>query len=216
MTGGILVGHSRELLAELTALETTGKVKTINEPSLIATDSIPAVMNVGSTVPTLSSTSASGVQSGGNTSVREQYLECQHGRHPDGECARQLQRHHHHADQSAGQRAGADIGYRQHCSRPSFSNRSFQTQITVQDGDTFAHWRVHPGEPVTESSSGIPFLQRIPVLGAAFGGKIETDQPDGADRLFHAACHLRYGVARDATDDLKAGLKHMKADLKEK
>src|ERR1035438_4803589 len=67
LTGGLLVGHSRELLSALTALETTGKAKTLNEPSLIATDSIPAVMNVGTTVPTLSSSVASGVQTGGNT-----------------------------------------------------------------------------------------------------------------------------------------------------
>src|ERR1700733_6827885 len=68
LTGGLLVGHSRELLAALNALETTGKTKTIAAPSLIATDSIPPPMNVGESVPTLSSEAvAQGVQSAGSS-----------------------------------------------------------------------------------------------------------------------------------------------------
>src|SRR5208283_460412 len=55
----------------------------------------------------------------------------------------------------------------------SFSNRSFQTQITVQDGDTVAIGGIIQ-ESTTESSSGIPFLQRLPIIGAAFGGKSKT------------------------------------------
>ena len=57
---------------------------------------------------------------------------------------------------------------------PSFSKRSVQTQVTVQDGDTIAI-----GGIINENhgycSSGIPFLNRIPILGAAFGGKAYQD-----------------------------------------
>jgi general secretion pathway protein D len=161
LTGGFLVGHSRELLAQLTALETTGKVKTINEPSLIATDSIPAVMNVGSTVPTLSSTVASGVQTGGNTLFANNIANVSTGttlivnaRVNSSGVITMLINQQVSTPTSAPSTDTASI------SSPSFSNRSFQTQITVQDGDTFAIGGFIT-ESVTESSSGIPFLQQF-------------------------------------------------------
>jgi general secretion pathway protein D len=53
---------------------------------------------------------------------------------------------------------------------PSFSNRSVSTQVTVQDGDTVAIGGII-SENNSQSSGGVPFLHRIPVLGAAFGNK---------------------------------------------
>ena len=51
---------------------------------------------------------------------------------------------------------------------PSFQNRSFQTQVTVQDGQMVAI-----GGVILDSdgltSAGVPWLHRIPFLGAAFG-----------------------------------------------
>jgi general secretion pathway protein D len=96
---------------------------------------------------------------------------------------------------------------------PSFSNRSFQTQITVQDGDTFAIGGFIT-ETLNEQSSGIPFLSRIPILGAAFGGKSKNTSRD--ELIVFFTPHVIYdtsGVA-DASDDLKAGLKLMKKELK--
>ena len=96
----------------------------------------------------------------------------------------------------------------------SFSNRSFQTQITVQDGDTIAIGGIIQ-QTSSESSSGIPFLQRIPILGAAFGSK--TKNTNRTELVVFFTPHVIYdttGLA-EATDDLKAGLKHMKKELKE-
>src|SRR5690606_23721846 len=56
---------------------------------------------------------------------------------------------------------------------PSFNNRSVDTQITIRDGDTIAFGGIIE-ENDLESSSGIPYLHRIPVLGAAFGSKSRT------------------------------------------
>jgi general secretion pathway protein D len=95
----------------------------------------------------------------------------------------------------------------------SFSNRSFQTQLTVQDGDTIAVGGIIQ-ESVTDSSSGIPFLQRIPVLGAAFGSKSKLTSR--TELIVFFTPHVIYdttGLA-EATDDLKAGLKHMRGELK--
>jgi general secretion pathway protein D len=53
---------------------------------------------------------------------------------------------------------------------PSFTNRNVTTQVTVQDGDTIAIGGII-SENNSQSSGGIPFLHRIPGLGAAFGNK---------------------------------------------
>jgi general secretion pathway protein D len=213
LTGGLLVGHSRELLAALTALETTGKAKTLNEPSLIATDSIPAVMNVGSTVPTLSSTVASGVQSGGNTLFANNVSNVSIGVtlminarvNSSGVITMLINQ------QVSGLSPPTSSDS---IASPSFSNRSFQTQITVQDGDTIAIGGIIE-DSVTDSSQGIPFLQRIPILGAAFGSKTKTTSRD--ELIVFFTPHVIYdttGLA-EATDDLKTGLKHMKRELKD-
>src|SRR5580658_1999916 len=217
LTGGLLVGHSRELLSALTALESTGKAKTINEPSLIATDSIPAVMNVGSTVPTVSSTVASGVQTGGNTLFANNISNVSTGTtlivnarvNSSGVITMLINQ-----QVSAPTAAPAGVSDSATSASPSFSNRSFQTQITVQDGDTFAIGGFIT-ESVTDSSSGIPFLQRIPILGAAFGGKSKTTSRD--ELIVFFTPHIIYDTSSvaEATDDLKAGLKHMKKELKE-
>jgi len=212
LTGGFLVGHSRELLAALTALESTGKARTINEPSLIATDSIPAVMNVGTSVPTLSSSVASGVQSGGNTLFANNISNVSTGVtlvvsarvNSSGIVTMLINQ------QVSGAVPPSSTGIQS----DSFSNRSFQTQITVQDGDTIAIGGIIQ-ETSTDSSTGIPFLQRIPVLGAAFGSKSRNTSRTELIAFFTP--HVIYdttGLA-EATDDLKAGLKHMKGELKE-
>jgi general secretion pathway protein D len=211
LTGGILVGHSRELLAALTALESTGKVKTINEPSLIATDSIPAVMNVGSTVPTLSSTSASGVQSGGNTLFANNISNVSTGVtlvvnarvNSSGIVTMMINQQVSSPGPPSSQIAS-----------PTFSNRSFQTQITVQDGDTIGIGGIIQ-ENVSESSGGIPFLHRIPVLGAAFGAK--TRNTSRTELIAFFTPHVIFDTTSlaEATDDLKSGLKHMKKELKQ-
>jgi general secretion pathway protein D len=212
LTGGLLVGHSRELLAQLTAMESTGKVKTINEPSLIATDSIPAVMNVGSTVPTLSSTVASGVQSGGNTLFANNISNVSTGTtlvvnarvNSSGVITMLINQ-----QVSAPTSTASDS-----IASPSFSNRSFQTQITVQDGDTFAIGGFIT-ESTTDQSIGIPFLSRIPILGAAFGGKSKSTSRD--ELIVFFTPHVIYDTSSvaDATDDLKAGLKLMKKEMKD-
>jgi len=48
---GALVLRSHELLGVLQTIETTQNVRVISAPSIIATDSIPATMNVGQSVP---------------------------------------------------------------------------------------------------------------------------------------------------------------------
>jgi general secretion pathway protein D len=67
LSAGALVGQSRELLAFLTSTENESRTRVISAPSIIATDSIAASINVGTEVPTLTAQAATGVQSGGNS-----------------------------------------------------------------------------------------------------------------------------------------------------
>jgi general secretion pathway protein D len=173
LTAGLLVGQSRELLALLTAQEQTTRARIISAPSLIATDSVPATMNVGESVPTLSSQAvAGGVQVGGNSlftnTITNQIT---------GVTMNVLARVN-----SSGivtlminQEVSAPVAPSPSAAiqSPSFSRRTFQTQVTVQDGDTVAIGGIIQ-ETDTNSSGGIPFLHRIPVLGIAFGNKNST------------------------------------------
>ena len=214
LSGGLLVGHSRELLAHLTALESSGKAKTVNEPSLIATDSIPATMNVGQTVPTLSSSVASGVQQGGTTLFANNISNVSAGVtlnvmarvNSSGIITMMINQQVSNPQPPA---ANAAI------QSDSFSNRSFQTQITVQDGDTVAIGGIIQ-ETTTEASGGIPFLQRIPVLGAAFGSK--TRNTNRTELIVFFTPHVIYDTMSlaEATDDLKARLTHLKKEMKER
>jgi general secretion pathway protein D len=86
--------------------------------------------------------------------------------------------------------------------------------MTVQDGDTVAIGGFIQ-ETVNETSGGIPFLQRIPVLGAAFGSKSKTTARD--ELIVFFTPHVIYDTSSmaEATDDLKTGLTHMKKELKD-
>ena len=68
LSAGTLVGQARELFASLNAQELRSRTKVLSSPNIIATDSIPASITVGDSVPTLSSQSVNpGVTSGGNS-----------------------------------------------------------------------------------------------------------------------------------------------------
>ena len=213
MTGGLLVGHGRELLAALTGLETTGRSKTINEPSLIATDSVPAVMNVGSSVPTLSSQVASGVETGGNTLFANNISNVS-----AGVTLSVLARVNSSGiiTMLINQQVSAVVppASSSAIQSDSFSNRSFQTQITVQDGDTVAIGGIIQ-ETSAESSGGIPVLHRLPIIGAAFGSK--TRNTDRTELIAIFTPHVIYDTTSiaEATDELKNKLTHLRKELKE-
>ena len=165
------MGQSRQLLALLEASETTTKAKVLSAPSVIATDSIPASITVGDSVPTLSSVAASNVQQNGNSLFTNTISEHQHGHRTQYSGARQPERSRDDGDQSECDRARPPTTTSS-IDSPSFSQRNVSTQVTVEDGDTIAIGGIIE-ESNTETSSGIPFLHRLPYVGAAFGAKID-------------------------------------------
>ncbi|MBI2687917.1 MAG: type II secretion system secretin GspD [Acidobacteria bacterium] len=168
LTAGALVGQSRELLAFMSSQDMESRSKVISAPSVIATDSIAATINVGTEVPTLASQAVTGVQSSGSSLFANTIQNRQSGVtlaitariNPSGIVTLIV-------NQEVSAPQGPSSGGIQ---SPSFSKRTINTQVTVEDGDTIAIGGII-NESNTYSSAGIPFLHRLPVLGAAFGSR---------------------------------------------
>ncbi len=172
LSAGTLVGKSRELLGYLSLVESATKARVISAPSLIATDSIPASITVGTDTPTLTAQAPSGVQVGGNSTFAQSIQSRSSGVtlnvlarvNPSGIVTLYINQ-----DVSAPQAAAASDSIQS----PSFSKRTVQTQITMQDGDTIAiGGMIQENDSI--SSVGIPLLHRIPYLGSLFGSKSVT------------------------------------------
>lgn len=174
LSAGWLVSQSRELAVALQAQEDQRKTKVIAAPSLMATDNIPASINVGTDVPTLTSQIATGVQTGGNTQFANTVQNRNAGTtltitprvQPSGIVTMLI-------NQEVSQPIAP--GANDSIKSPSFSRRNVQTQLTVQDGDTIAIGGIIQ-ETNLNSTSGVPGLIKIPFLGAIFGNKSVTKQ----------------------------------------
>lgn len=207
LSAGTLVGHSRELLALLTANESTSKAKVLSAPSVIATDSIPASITVGDSVPTLSSVAASNVQQNGNSLFTNTIQNTSTGIglnilariNPSGVVTMVINQNV--TSPTATTTSNIDS--------PSFSQRNVSTQVTVEDGDTIAIGGIIE-ESTTETSSGIPFLHRIPYLGAAFGNK--TTNKTRTELIIFLTPRVIYDTTQmtDASDELKQRVRDLK------
>jgi general secretion pathway protein D len=160
---GFLVGRSKELLTFLNLSENVGKTTILSEPSLIATDSIPATINVGTQVPvqTSSSTTVAGSStvtsaiSSQNTGVT---MQVNARINPSGVVTLVINQEVSSPSGGAGTLT------------PSFDQQIVQTQVTVQDGDTIAIGGLI-SDTNTTSSAGVPYLSRLPGIGLLFGNK---------------------------------------------
>ncbi len=168
LSTGWLLRQSKELLAALSTSELATRTRVISTPSVLATDSIPASINVGVEVPMLTAQAVTGVQQGGSSLFANTITNRKTGVNlsitanvnPSGVVTLVI-------NQEVSSPGPPPVGGIQ---SPSFSNRNVTTQVTVQDGDTIAIGGII-SESNSQSSGGVPFLHRIPVLGAAFGNK---------------------------------------------
>jgi general secretion pathway protein D len=211
LTGGTLVGHSRELLSLLQASDVQTKAKVLSAPSIIATDSIAASITVGTSVPTLSSQAVNpGVTTGGNSLFTNTISNTTTGVglnilarvNASGVVTMVINQ-----NVSAPQATTSST-----INSPSFSQRNVSTQVTVEDGDTVAIGGIID-ETNTESSSGVPFLSRIPYLGFMFGTKTYTK--DRTELIIFLTPHVindRNQMA-DATEELKEKVRGLRKEM---
>jgi general secretion pathway protein D len=200
LTAGMLVGQSRQLLGLLQASEFSSRTKVLSSPSIIATDSIPASITVGDSVPTLSSIAASNVQQNGNSLFTNTIQNTSTGiglnilaRITAGGVVTMVITQNVTAPETT---TTSTID------SPSFSQRNVSTQVTVEDGDTVAIGGIIT-ENTTSTTSGIPLLDRIPYLGAVFGTKSSTKQR--TELIVFLTPRVIYDTAQmsDATDELR-------------
>jgi len=201
-SAGALVSQSKELLAYLSLQENSNKAHVISEPSLIATDSIPASINVGSQVPVTTGTttlpsaggvatqqSISGVSTGVTMQVNARVS-------PSGIVTLMINQ------QISSPGAGSGT------LTPSFNQQVVQTQITMQDGDTIAIGGLI-SESSTTASSGIPLLNRIPIAGAIFGTRSYTH--DRTELVLFMTPHVIYDTndLLEASEEVKLRVKKL-------
>jgi general secretion pathway protein D len=209
---GTLVGQSRELLALLNTREIATQTKVISNPSVIATDSIPASINVGLDVPTLSSQAVTDAQQGGNSLFANTINNRRTGVtlnitarvNPSGIVTLQI-------NQEVSAPQAPDPGGIQ---SPSFSNRSVNTQVTVQDGDLIAIGGII-SETSGSSSAGVPFLHRLPVLGYAFGSK--STNKEKTELLIFITPRVIYDTNNlaEASEELLTNMKRLQRLIRE-
>jgi general secretion pathway protein D len=172
LTAGLLVGQSRELLGFLSTQEDQRRVRVINAPQIIATDNIAASINVGQQVPTLASQAVSSIQQAGTSLFTNQVSSRSAGVNLNI-TARVLASGivtliiNQEVSSPVPPAASSSI------QSPSFSQRNVNTQVTLQDGDTIAIGGIIT-ESDTFSTSGIPGLHKIPVVGNVFGSRAKS------------------------------------------
>jgi general secretion pathway protein D len=208
LTAGMLVGHSRELLAAVNLYETRSLAHSISAPQLIATDSIPASITVGQEIPTLSAQTVSTGLGGGTTSAVSTVgtgvnLNLIARVNSSGVITLVI-------DQDVSAPTTTSFS---NISSPSFNRRNVTTQVTVEDGDTVAIG----GIVMTQNSvttTGIPVLDRIPYIGGLFGNKAFATQR--TELIIFLTPHVIYDTTQvaDATEELRNRMKSLKNDLK--
>jgi general secretion pathway protein D len=168
LTLGALVGSTRELGLFLQATQSEGRTRVISAPSVIATDNITATITVGQSIPVLASQAiAGGAQADGSSLFTNTIQNIQTGVtlsitprvNASGIVTMQVDQ-----EVSSPQAPSGPIA------SPEIDRRNVTTQVTVNDGDTIAIGGIIQEQNIF-SQSGIPFLHKLPVVGAAFGSK---------------------------------------------
>ena len=205
LQAGILVGQARQLLAFLQLQENASNARVISEPSLIATDSIPASINVGAQVPVLTGTIAN--LSGANTVTQQGIsarntgvtLQVNARVNPSGVVTLII---NHEVSKQSGNGSAA-------IPTPSFDQQTVQTQVTVQDGDTIAFAGII-SEDNTNTSQGIPGLNKIPKVGFLFGQQSRSNSR--TELVLFITPHVIYDTndLLEASDQVKSQMKKLR------
>ncbi|MBL0155901.1 MAG: type II secretion system secretin GspD [Bryobacterales bacterium] len=206
LSSGALLSQSKQILATLSLQDVATKTKVISTPSIIATDSIPASINVGSEVPTLTAQAVTGAQQGGNSLFANSISNRKTGVtltitarvNPSGVVTLII-------NQEVSSPVPPAVGGIQ---SPSFSQRTLQTQVTVQDGDMIAIGGII-NETNGETSSGIPLLHRLPGIGWAFGNKAFNKERTELVVFITPRVIYDTNEMADATDELISNMKRL-------
>jgi general secretion pathway protein D len=97
---------------------------------------------------------------------------------------------------------------------PSFSQRNVRTQVTVQDGDTIAIGGIMT-ESDTFSTSGIPGLHKLPIVGNVFGSRSRSKER--TELVVFITPRVIYDIPEvvEASEEIRARFKRLNKIMKE-
>jgi general secretion pathway protein D len=210
---GTLVGKTRELLLFLNASQTRGQSRIISAPSILASDNIPANINVGTEIPILTSTAASAVQAEDGGTLFTQTIQNRDTGvlltitprvNSSGLVNLEIQQE---VSSPIAPLAGG-------IQSPSIQKRSIRTKVVVQNGETIALGGIIQ-ESRTNSRNRVPLLGDIPYLGALFGNTSNSSQRTELIVLLTPTVIQNTTDAQRATTEFRDKLRDLRKLLEE-
>jgi general secretion pathway protein D len=209
---GTLIGNTRELISFLDLSSTQNKAKIISAPSVIATDNLPASINVGTSIPVLTSQGlAGGAQSGGTSLFTNTVSNMNTGVTltitPRVNATGIVTLIINQEVSSPVPTTTSNIN------SPSIQQRTVNTQVTVDDGTTVAIGGIMQ-ENHLYGAGRIPLIGRIPVLGAAFGNTSISDSK--TELVILLTPHVIYDEndMKDMSEELRSRLRGLQKLLR--
>jgi general secretion pathway protein D len=208
---GTVVG-SRQLMAFLTATENRSRVRTLSAPTLLTTDSTEARIQVGISVPMLTSQAlVAGAQSGSNSlftnTINNQDTGIMLSVTPRITSTGLVSLRINQEVSAAQPNSSSTI------QSPSISKRTVTTQAVAQDGQTIALGGMI-SYTNTKTINRIPLLGDIPWLGVLFGSTSYTSQETELIVLLTPHIISTLPAAAAATRELEDRLKDLRREFK--
>ena len=213
LSAGGVIGYTRELMTFLNASENRSRVKTLSAPTVLTTDSTQARIQVGESVPVLTSAGlAAGGQIGGNSLYTSTVTNVDTGIiltvtpriTSTGLVSLTINQ-----DISNAVPPAANSGIQS----PSFTKRSVNTHAVAQDGQTIALGGLISYQ-YNKTVSRIPLLGDIPWLGALFGSTSYNTTETELIVLLTPHIISTLPAANVATRELEDKLKDLRREFK--
>jgi general secretion pathway protein D len=211
---GTLVGQSRELLTFLTAVENRSRIKVISAPSVLASDNQTAHIEVGTSIPILTSVGYTGAQQTGGGSIFTNSIQQQETGviltvSPRVNAGGMVTMAISQQVSVPGAPPSTAIP------SPTIQNREVDTQVSVADGQTIALGGIIQ-DSKTVTTNRIPLLGDIPFLGVLFGSTTTSRTRTELIVLITPHVILNRQEADQMTDELKHTIKQAAKLLTEK
>ena len=204
------MGDTRELVAFLNAAETRSRSRVLSAPTVIASDNVAANIQVGATIPTLSSQGVIPGGTGGGSlfsnTIQNRNTGVILGVTPRINAGGWVTLQVRQEVSSPGPPPTAGI------QSPTINIRSVDTQVTVRNGETIAIGGII-SETRGNSRNRVPLLGRIPGLGLLFGTTSRTSERTELIALITPRVIEDIEQAADLTEELKSTLKGLKKEL---
>lgn len=197
--------------AALNVLATDSRVKVISSPHIMVTDNQTAKINVGDRVPTTSQTqSVIGATAGTGIISSVQYLDTgillSVTPHINAGGLVTMEINQEVSTASKTTTSGIDS--------PTISKRAVQSTVVVKSGETMMLGGLIT-ENKTKSTSGLPFLSQIPVVGGLFGTQDYADNRTELVILITPRMVANSQQAREVTEEFRKKMSRL-ADVLEK